>query len=108
MNTEFQKFLPYLLVSAGVTYFVRMLPMVLVRKKIENKFILSFLHYMPYSVLTVMTVPAIFYAASSPFSALFGFGTAMMLAFFDKGLLRVSALSCAAVLAGELILKFVF
>ena len=99
MNMSFSAFLPYLFVSAGVTYLVRMLPMVLIRKKIENTFILSFLRYMPYSVLAVMTVPSIFYATSSPISAVFGFGTALVLAFFDKGLLRVSAFSCAAVLA---------
>ncbi|MBO5411276.1 MAG: AzlD domain-containing protein, partial [Clostridia bacterium] len=49
----------YLLVCAGVTYLVRMLPMVLVKKEIKNRFILSFLYYMPYAVLSVMTVPAI-------------------------------------------------
>lgn len=98
---NFIEFLPYLLVTAGVTYLVRMLPMVLVRKKIENKFILSFLHYVPYSVLTVMTIPDIFYSTSSPISASVGFAAAFVLAFFDKGLLRVAAISCAAVLAVE-------
>lgn len=98
---NFFEFLPYLLVSAGVTYLVRMLPMVLVRKKIENKFILSFLHYVPYSVLTVMTIPDIFYSTSSPVSASVGFAAAFVLAFFDKGLLRVAAISCAVVLAVE-------
>lgn len=97
----FFEFLPYLLISAGVTYLIRMLPMVLVRKKIENKFILSFLHYVPYSVLTVMTIPDIFYSTSSPISAAIGFATAFVLAFFDKGLLRVAAVSCAMVLAVE-------
>ena len=54
------KFLLYLLVMAGVTYLVRMIPMVLIKEKIKNKFILSFLHYIPYTVLSVMTVPACF------------------------------------------------
>jgi branched-subunit amino acid transport protein len=101
---SFLKILPYLLVAAGVTYLVRMLPMVLVRKKIENRFILSFLHYVPYSVLTVMTIPDIFYSTSSPVSATVGFATALVLAFFDKGLLKVAAISCAAVLAAELLM----
>lgn len=104
---SFIEFLPYLLVCAGVTYLVRMLPMVLVRKKIENKFILSFLHYVPYSVLTVMTIPDIFYSTSSPISASIGFTVALVLAFFDKGLLRVAAISCAAVLAVEGIMMLV-
>ena len=50
-------FFLYLLIMAGVTYLVRMLPLVLCRRKIENKFIRSFLYYIPYAVLSVMTVP---------------------------------------------------
>lgn len=103
---NFMSFLPYLAVSAGVTYLIRMLPMVLVRKKIKNRFILSFLHYIPYSVLTVMTVPSIFYATASPISACVGFAAALILAFFDKGLLKVAALSCAAVFCAELVMSF--
>lgn len=103
---SFIEFLPYLAVTAGVTYLVRMLPMVLMRKKITNRYVLSFLHYIPYSVLTVMTIPAIFSATSSPVSAAVGFVAAFVSAFFDKGLLKVAALSCAAVLATELIIKF--
>ena len=53
-----ENFFIYLLVMAGVTYLVRMLPMVLVKKKITNTFIRSFLYYVPYAVLSVMTVPA--------------------------------------------------
>lgn len=101
------QFFPYLIVSAGVTYLVRMLPMVLMRRKIENKFILSFLYYMPYSVLTVMTVPGIFYASASAASAAAGFAAAVVLAFLDQGLLRVAAASCAAVFIFELIAAYV-
>lgn len=104
---SFIKFLPYLLISAGVTYLVRMLPMVLMRKKITNRYVLSFLHYIPYSVLTVMTVPAIFSATNSPISAAIGFAVALVSAFFDKGLLKVAALSCASVLAVELVIKYI-
>lgn len=104
---NFMKFLPYLLISAGVTYLVRMLPMVLMRKKITNRYILSFLHYIPYSVLTVMTVPAIFSATSSPVSAAVGFGVALVSAFFDKGLLKVASLSCIAVLVTEVVIRFI-
>ncbi|MBR5528101.1 MAG: AzlD domain-containing protein [Clostridia bacterium] len=104
---KFFDFLPYLIVCAGVTYLVRMLPMVLMRGKIKNRFILSFLHYIPYSVLTVMTVPAIFYSTSSPISAAAGFGAALVLAFMDKGLLKVAAISCGAALLAELIMNYV-
>lgn len=98
----------YLLTMAGVTYLVRMLPMVLIKKKIENRFLLSLLYYIPYAVLTVMTVPAILYSTSSVLSAIVGTATALVLAFFNKGLLTVAGFSCAAVLITELILQFAF
>ena len=60
-----ENFFVYLLVSAGVTYLIRMLPLVLVRKKITNRFVRSFLYYVPYSVLSVMTVPAIFLSTTT-------------------------------------------
>ena len=101
------KFLVYLLVMAGVTYLVRMLPMVLIRKKIENKFILSFLHYVPYAVLSAMTVPAIFYATSSPVTAIAGFVVALILSFFEKSLIVVAAASCASVLFANLIITLI-
>ena len=94
-----------LAVMAGVTYLVRMLPLVLVKKKIENKFINSFLYYVPYAVLAVMTVPAIFSSTASLPSAIAGFTVALVLAFFERGLLTVA--SCAAVFIAELILKFI-
>ena len=93
-----------LAVMAGVTYLVRMLPLVLVKKKIENKFINSFLYYVPYAVLAVMTVPAIFSSTSSLPSAIAGFAVALV---FERGLLTVAAASCAAVFIAELILKFI-
>lgn len=98
----------YLVTMAGVTYLVRMLPMVLMKKKIQNRFLLSFLYYIPYAVLTVMTVPAILYSTSSYLSAIVGTVTALILAFFNKGLLTVAGFSCAAVLATELIMHFIF
>lgn len=91
-------FLIYLLVTAGVTYLVRMLPLVLMRKRITNRFILSFLHYIPYSVLAVMTVPAIFYATDHPVPAIAGFITAVLLAYKGKSLVQVAAAACVMVL----------
>lgn len=101
------KFLIYLLVMAGVTYLVRMIPLVAVREKIKNKFILSFLHYIPYTVLSVMTVPAIFYATDSPITAAVGFVVAIAAALFERSLVQVAALSCAGVLITEIIMKFI-
>ena len=95
----------YLLVMAGITYLIRMVPLVLVKEKIKNKYILSFLYYIPYAVLSAMTVPAIFYATSSPISASVGSASALILAYFGKSLLTVAACSSAAVFIAELIMK---
>ena len=94
-------FLTYLLVTAGVTYLVRMVPMVALKKKIRNRFLLSFLHYIPYAVLSVMTVPAIFTATESPVSAAAGFLTGLLLSWKGCSLLQVAAAACAAVLAAQ-------
>lgn len=100
------RFFLYLLVMAGVTYLVRMLPLVFFRKKIKSRFIRSFLYYVPYTVLAVMTVPAIFYATGSIASAVVGALIAAILAFFGRGLLTVAAGSAVSVLIAELIIKY--
>ena len=78
-------------------------PLVAVKGKITNRFVLSFLHYIPYAVLSVMTIPAIFYATGDAVSALAGFGVAMVLAWREKSLVQVAAAACGAVLAVQLI-----
>jgi branched-subunit amino acid transport protein len=100
-------FILYLLTCAGVTYLIRMLPLVLVKKKIQNRFLLSFLYYVPYAVLSAMTVPAIFFATDHILSAAIGFVVAFFLAFKNKSLLTVAASACGAVLLAELIFKLV-
>lgn len=97
----------YLLVMAGITYLIRMLPLVLFKKKITNRFVLSFLYYVPYAVLSVMTIPAIFYATESPVSAAVGFITALIFAWMEKSLLTVAAVGCLAVFITETIMKFI-
>lgn len=94
----------YLLVTAGTTYLVRMLPLVLMKGKIRSRFLLSFLHYIPYAVLSVMTVPAIFSATGDLRTAAAGFAVALVLAWRGKSLLTVAAAACAAVLMAELLL----
>lgn len=103
---ENKSFLIYLLVTAGVTYLVRALPMALIKGKIRSRFLLSFLHYIPYAVLAVMTVPAIFYATGEPISAIVGFLVAAVLAFFGRSLLTVAAAACGAVLIVQLITQY--
>ena len=99
-------FVWYLLTMAGVTYLIRMLPLVLIKKKITNKYVVSFLYYLPYAVLTVMTVPAVFYATGNVWSALVGFMVALLVAYFEKGLMTVALCSCGGVLITELILRY--
>lgn len=100
-------FFIYLLVMAGVTYLIRMLPLVLSKKKITNKFILSFLYYIPYAVLTAMTIPGIFYSVNHKISAFFGFIAALIPAYKGKSLLKVAISACMAVFLAELIFKFI-
>ncbi len=95
------RFFIYLAVTAGVTYLVRMIPLVLVKRKLRSRFLLSFLYYIPYAVLSVMTVPAIFYATESPWSAAAGFLAALCAAYFERSLLFVAAAACGAVFAVE-------
>lgn len=102
---ENSEFFVYLLVMAGVTYLVRAIPMVLIKGKIKNRFVLSFLHYIPYTVLSAMTVPAIFYATDSPVTAAVGFAVAIIAALFERSLVQVAALSCLGVLVTELVMK---
>ena len=99
-------FLWYLLTMAAVTYLIRMLPLVLVKKKITNKFVLSFLYYVPYAVLSAMTVPAIFFATKHIISGVIGFVVAFLLAFRNKSLLSVAAWACVAVLIAECIITY--
>lgn len=100
------KFFIYLLVMAGVTYLIRMIPLALVKEKIKNKYVLSFLYYIPYTVLSVMTIPAIFSSSSYKLSAVVGFIAAMIAAYFEKSLVKVASLACVAVLITELLIQY--
>ncbi|MDO5558835.1 MAG: AzlD domain-containing protein [Oscillospiraceae bacterium] len=97
----------YIIIMALVTYLIRMIPFALVRKKIRSKFIQSFLYYIPYSVLSAMTIPAIFYSTSGKISAAAGFITAVLLSLKNRSLITVALLSCAAAFAADLIVSFI-
>ncbi|HAQ28646.1 MAG TPA: branched-chain amino acid transporter [Ruminococcaceae bacterium] len=97
----------YIAIMALVTYLIRMLPLVIFRKKIENIFIRSFLYYIPYAVLAAMTFPAVLSSTGNGWSAVAGLIVALLLAFFEKGLLTVALSSCAAVFVIELLMKFI-
>lgn len=85
----------YILVMAGVTYLIRMLPFTLFRKKIKSKFFKSVLYYIPYAVLSAMTFPAIFYSTDSVVSAAVGTVIAVVLAYFKVPLVVVALAACA-------------
>ena len=102
---RYEVYLPYLLTMALVTYLVRAVPLVLFKKKIQNRFALSFLYYMPYAVLSVMTVPAVFFATDHVVSAAAGVAAALVLAFRKSDLLLVAIGASAGVFLTELILK---
>ncbi|NLM76067.1 MAG: AzlD domain-containing protein [Clostridiaceae bacterium] len=91
----------YIAIMAAVTYCIRMLPMVLIRRKIENNFIKSFLFYVPYAVLGAMTFPAILSSTSSIYSAVAGTITAIFTALKEKSLLIVALSACFAVYITE-------
>ncbi len=75
---------------AGVTYLIRMIPFTLFTKKIESRFVKSFLYYVPYAVLSAMTFPAIFYSTGNSISAWVGTVVALILAFLNGSLTLVS------------------
>ena len=93
----------YILVMAGVTYLVRMLPFTLIRKEIKNVYIRSFLYYVPYVTLSVMTFPAILDATENIYSALAGFAAAPILAYFRQTLIVVSLGASLCVFLVELL-----
>ena len=94
----------YILVTAGVSYLIRALPLTLIRRDIKNRFLRSFLYYVPYVTLAVMTFPSILSATGSGWSAWLGFAAALFLAWRGKGLLPVAGAVCAAVFLSELFL----
>ncbi len=103
----------FIAIMASVTYLCRVLTLVLVRKKIGNRFLNSFLTYVPYAVLASMVFPGIFFSTSAGGTAsgalaiatLAGTGTAVILAFFRRGLFAVSMSAVAVVLAVTLVLQ---
>jgi len=94
----------YIAVMAVVTYLIRMLPFTLFRRKIGSRFVRSFLYYIPYAVLSAMTIPAVFYATGDMATSIIGAVVAVVLAYFKLPLIVVAlAASAAALVAGLII-----
>ena len=92
----------YILVMGIVTYLIRVLPLTLIRREIKNRFIRSFLYYVPYVTLAVMTFPAILDATGSTASALAAFIAAILIAWFGGSLFQVAVISCVVVFVLEM------
>ena len=94
----------YIAIMAIVTYLIRVLPLTLVRREIKNVYIRSFLYYVPYVTLTVMTFPAILDATGSTWAGLTAFVVGVVLAWRGASLLSVAVACCATVYVLELVI----
>ena len=94
----------YILVMALTTYAIRVLPLTLIRKPIRSVFLKSFLYYVPYVTLAVMTFPAITEATQSPIAGWAAMGVGLVCAWFGLGMLPVANLCCGTVIVLEAIL----
>ena len=92
----------YILVMWGVTYLIRVLPLTLIRGQIKNRFLRSFLYYVPYVTLAVMTFPAIVTATQVPLAGALALCAGVVLAWLGAGLFPVSVACCLVVFVVEL------
>lgn len=104
---SWSNYLPHLLVMAGVTYLIRMLPLTVFRREIKSRFIKSFLHYVPYAVLGAMTFPNVLYSTGSLWTAAAGLAVAVVMAWRGRSLLTVAIGACLAVAVAQGIMLLV-
>ena len=102
---DYTRILIAIAIMALVTYIPRMLPLAVFQRKIQNRFIRSFLAYVPYAVLAAMIFPEILYSTSSMLSGAAGRVAALLLSYFGKGLLTVALSSTAVVFLVEQLLR---
>ena len=93
----------YIFVMFAVTYLIRVLPLTLIRKPIKSRFIRSFLYYVPYVTLAIMTFPDIVQATTAPMAGLLALIAGVALAWSGRSLLTVAVASCAVVFITEMI-----
>lgn len=92
----------YIAVMAGVSFLIRVLPLTLIQKQIKNKFIRSFLYYVPYVTLAVMTFPAITKATQTPISGIIALFVGIITAWLGASLFKVAASCCLVVFLVEM------
>lgn len=102
MTTD--KLIPYICVMALVTYLIRMLPLAIIRRKIENPLFRSFLYYIPYAVLAAMIVPDMLFATGSLWSGAAALAVGVIMALRGGKLLTVAIFACGTVFAAEMLL----
>ena len=95
----------YIIVMAVTTYLIRMLPLALLKKPIRNRFVMSFLHYVPTACLTAMTFPAILYATDHVVSGALGFAVAVALSLKKKSLIVVAVAGCVTVFIADCLIR---
>lgn len=94
---EQHRILIYILLAIAVTNLIRVIPMLFIKGQISNRFVRSFLYYVPYVTLAVMTFPDMILATPTPWSSLIALVIGMIAAWFHLGLLPVAAICCAIV-----------
>lgn len=94
----------YIALMALVTYLIRVLPLTLIRKPIKSVFLRSFLYYVPYATLSLMTFPAITTVTQSPLAGAAAMAVGILSAWLGLGLFPVSLLCCGTVVVLELLL----
>lgn len=94
----------YILIMAATTFLIRVLPLTLIRKQITNRFLRSFLYYVPYVTLAVMTFPAITAATGVPTAGIAALVLGIIAAWCGLSLFNVSIICCVVVFILELIL----
>ena len=95
----------YIIIMAAVTYLIRVLPLTLIRREIKNKTVRSFLYYVPYVTLAVMTFPSIIQATQSPWAGAAALVIGIILAWRGKSLFTVAVAACSVVFLLELFIK---
>lgn len=92
------------IVMAVVTYIPRVLPIAIFKNKLKSRFLISFLYYVPFAVLGAMIFPSILYSTNNMYSAVVGMIVALVLAYFEKGLMTVATFAILSVCICELII----
>lgn len=94
----------YILIMAGVSMAIRILPLTLIQKQIKSRFIQSFLYYVPYITLAVMTFPAIVNATQSPLSGALALVVGIITAWLGASLFQVAVSCCCSVFILEMLI----